>query len=174
MKKFVLIAAALTLSLASFAQENGTDRGQRGGRPERPDEATMIKMRTERMVEELGLDEAQGTKLLELNQKYPHAMMGPGGPGGPGMGRPQRDGQRPEAKGDTPKNQKDKKVKKDKKDKNEKPQMTENQMEQMKADREAYEAGLKEILTEEQFKTWQEKGNRPPRGGRPGERPDVS
>ena len=84
MKKFVLIAAALTLSLASFAQENGTDRRQRGGRPERPDEATMIKMRTERMVEELGLDEAQGAKLLELNQKYPQAMMGPGGPGGPG------------------------------------------------------------------------------------------
>ena len=51
MKKFVLIAAALTLSLASFAQENGTDRRQRGGRPERPDEATMIKMRTERAPE---------------------------------------------------------------------------------------------------------------------------
>lgn len=160
MKKFVLIAAALTLSLASFAQENGADRRQRGGRPERPDEATMIKMRTERMVEELGLDEAQGTKLLELNQKYPHAMMGPGGPDGPGrgpgMGRP---------------------AKKSDKNKGERPELTEEQkerMKEMKADREAYEAGLKEILTEEQFKTWQEKGNRPPRGGRPGERPDVS
>ena len=160
MKKFVLIAAALTLSLASFAQENGTDRRQRGGRPERPDEATMIKMRTERMVEELGLDEAQGAKLLELNQKYPQAMMGPGGPGGPGRGPGMG---RPAKKGD--------------KNKGERPEPTEEQkerMKEMKADREAYEAGLKEILTEEQFKTWQEKGNRPPRGGRPGERPDVS
>ena len=112
------------------------------------------------MVEELGLDEAQGAKLLELNQKYPQAMMGPGGPGGPGrgpgMGRS---------------------AKKSDKNKGERPELTEEQkerMKEMKADREAYEAGLKEILTEEQFKTWQEKGNRPPRGGRPGERPDVS
>ena len=44
--------------------------------------------------------------------------------------------------------------------------MTEEQLNQMKADSEAYEAGLKEILTEEQFKTWQESRNRPPRGER--------
>ena len=54
----------------------------------------MIKMRTERMTKELGLNEEQSAKLLELNQKYPTAMFrghgGPGGPGRPGMERPRR------------------------------------------------------------------------------------
>ncbi len=139
MKKTMLIAAAvLTLSLAASAQ----GRGQRP-QGERPDEATMIKMRTERMTKELGLDEEQSAKLLELNQKYPTAMFrgngGPGGPGRPGMERPRRG---------------------NKKDGGERQELTEEQkkaMEEAKEAREAYETELKEILTEEQFKTWQEK-----------------
>lgn len=165
MKKAMLICASMALLLSSgaFAQGNG-QRPQR----ERPDEATMVKMRTERMVKELGLDETQEAKLLELNQKYPRMMMGgPGGPGGPGMGRPPMDGQRPDGEESGVKAKNSKKAKSDKKkDDGGRPQMTEEQMKQIKADREAYEAGLKEILTEEQFKTWQESRNRPPRGER--------
>lgn len=170
MKKAMLICASMALLLSSgaFAQGNGP-RPQR----ERPDEATMVKMRTERMVKELGLDEKQEAKLLELNQKYPRMMMG--GPGGPGMGRPPMDGQRPDGEESGVKAKNSKKAKPDrKKADGGRANMTEEQMNQMKADREAYEAGLKEILTEEQFKTWQESRNRPPRGERPERRPFAS
>ena len=169
MKKVLFITAmAFMLSIGAIAQENG------GTRRERPDEATMVKMRTERMVEQLGLDETQAGKLLELNQKYPRMMMGgsggPGGPGGPGrheMGRPPKDGQHQDGDDSGNTAQKTKKAKPErKKADGGRPNMTEEQMNQMKADREAYEAGLKEILTEEQFKTWQESRNRPPRGER--------
>lgn len=202
-KNLLIIAAALAFSVCAFAQGYGQrPQGQR------PDEATMIKMRTDRMVQQLGLDEAQAEKLLELNKKYPTAMFGrPGGPGmggpgpGPGMGRPPRGGQRPDqdmTQGqDQAKDQenkadgkKDKKSRKNKKGgKPEKanvqaqsegqaqpeggrpergrPELTEEQkkaFEEARAAREAYEAGLKEILTEEQFKTWQESRNRRPQG----------
>ena len=69
MKKTLLITTALLLTVMAFAQ------GNRQGF-QRPDEATMVKMRTERMAQQLGLDETQTAKLLELNQKYPNAMMG--------------------------------------------------------------------------------------------------
>ncbi|MBR1927274.1 MAG: DUF4890 domain-containing protein [Bacteroidales bacterium] len=146
-KALFLAAAALALSLGAYAQENG--RRQRG---ERPDEATMIKMRTERMTQQLGLDETQSAKVLELNQKYPNVMSGgPGGPGrpGPGMGRPPR-GERPRG---------------------ERPQLTEDQkkaFEEARAAREAYEAELKEILTDDQFQTWKESQQRRPEGRGPG------
>ena len=146
MKKVLcLTIAALALTLGAYAQENG--QRQRG---ERPDEATMVKMRTERMVKELGLDATQEAKLLELNQKYPHVMMGPGGPGrdghgGPGMGRPPKD----DNNGD---------------------KSREDRMKEIQAEREAYDAGLKEILTEDQYNTWQENRDKRPQG-RPHGRP---
>ena len=166
MKKILLLIVAASLSMAAFAQDNG----QRQGR-ERPDEATIIKLRTERMIKMLGLDETQGARLLELNKKYPNVgMRGPGGPGGPGMGRPPRNPEGQGAEGNT--DAKVKKGKKDKKgDKGERPELTEEQkqkMEQARQESEAYEAELKKILTEEQFKTWQESRNRPPQGRGPG------
>lgn len=188
MKKTLLFtAAALMLSAGAFAQEYSGQRPQRG---ERPDEATMIKMRTERMAKEYGLNEAQTAKLLELNQKYPN-VMGPGmrGPGGSGMGRP-RDGQRPDgenvgSKSDDSKAaaKKAKKSKKNKKSDGDEsdtqarpeggkpgvpPGMTEERMKEMEAAREAYETELKGILTEAQFKTYQENKNRRPQGRGPG------
>ena len=45
--------------------------------------------------------------------------------------------------------------------------MSEEQIQEMQKAREAYEAELKEILTEDQFKTWKENQNRRPQG-RPG------
>lgn len=170
MKKTLLISAtALMLSVCAFAQGNG----QRPPR-EKPDEATMVKMRTEHMVKQLELDETQAAKLLELNQKYPQMMMGGpgghGGPGGPGMGRPPR-GQSQDGNVSGDKDKDSKKAKQARKNnQEERPQLTEEQKKEMDAAREAYEAGLKEILTEEQFKTWQEQGNRHPQGGRPGGR----
>lgn len=181
MKKSLLIAAALMLTISAFAQENNRRQGF-----QRPDEATMIKMRTDRMVQELGLDETQAAKLLELNQKYPNAMRGPGmrGPGGPGgqrMGMPQGEPGNEQNVSDDKSVKKAKKARKAKKSENAEaqpegrpqggrpgmPRLTEEQMKEMQAAREAYENELKEILTEDQFKTYKENQNRRPQG-RPG------
>ncbi len=184
MKKSLLIAAALMLTISAFAQENNRRQGF-----QRPDEATMIKMRTDRMVQELGLDETQAAKLLELNQKYPNAMRGPGmrglgGPGGQRMGMPQGEPGNEQNVSDDKSVKKAKKAKKARKAKKSEnaeaqpegrpqggrpgmPRLTEEQMKEMQAAREAYENELKEILTEDQFKTYKENQNRRPQG-RPG------
>ena len=61
--------AVLMLGIVANAQGH---RGSWQDRPqrERPDEATMIQERTDRMAEKYGLDEAQKAKLLELNKTY--------------------------------------------------------------------------------------------------------
>ena len=86
MKKLMIMAVmALALSLNANAQQDAPQMGQRMDRSE------MIKMRTEAMAKEYGLDEAQQKKLLELNKQYPEAMPRMGMRGGgprPGMGRP--------------------------------------------------------------------------------------
>ena len=147
----------------------------------------MVKMRTDRIVQELGLDETQAAKLLELNQKYPRAMMG-----GPGMRGPRMDG-RGNGQGanqDEGTVKKEKKARKNKKAKDAEegsqvqpeeggrpampPGMDESKLKEMQDAREAYENELKEILTEDQFKTYQENKNRRPQGrgpGGPGGRP---
>ena len=174
MKKTLLIAAAaLSLSVAAAAQ--GFGQRPQGGRP---DEATMIKMRTERMTQQLGLNEEQSTKLLELNQKYPNAMFGgpgvPGGPGGPGMGRPPR-GPRPDEnvaqgndKDEKAANPKKNKKRDKKRDKKPDAGRDDARMNEFQTNREAYEAELKQILTEEQFKTWQESRIQRQQGRGPG------
>ena len=56
-----MIAAVMFTSVA-MAQD------KQGKRPERKmDKAEMVKFRTDRMVKEYGLDDAQAQKLLELN-----------------------------------------------------------------------------------------------------------
>ena len=172
MKRILLFTvAALMITTSLAAQENGDGRRQHR---ERPDEATMIKMRTERMAQQLGLDETQTAKLLELNQKYPNAMMGgPGGPGGPGMRRPAREPRNDQnVTDDNTGGKKAKKAKKAKRaegdDNGNVKNAREDSMNEMKATMEAYENELKGILTEEQFKTWQENRNRRPEGRGPG------
>ena len=86
-KTLLVITAALLLCVSAFAQWENRGQGF-----QRPDEATLIKMRTDWMVRELSLNETQAEKLLELNQKYPNALRP--GQGGPGMGRARRE--RPE------------------------------------------------------------------------------
>jgi len=101
MKKLMMIAVmAVALSLNANAQQENPQMGQRMDRSE------MIKMRTEAIAKQYGLDEAQQEKLLELNKQYPEAMprmgMRGGGPrhgmgnrsGGP-QGAPGENGQRP-------------------------------------------------------------------------------
>ena len=185
-KSLLIIAAALMLSVSAFAQ---WDNGGQGF--QRPDPAVMIQMRTDRMVQEQGLDEAQAAKLLELNQKYPNAMMGGRGPRMNGRRNGQEVNQ-DEANQETT-GKKAKKAKKNKKAEAETqvepqeggrpampPGMDEEKIKEMQSAAEAYEAELKEILTEDQYKTYQENKNRRPQGGpggpggpggRPGGRP---
>ena len=184
-KSLLVIAAALMLSVSAFAQWGNGGEGF-----QRPDPAVMIQMRTDRMVQELGLNETQAAKLLELNQKYPNAMFGGRGPRMNGR----RDGQnvnQDEANQETT-GKKAKKAKKNKKAEAETqvepqegrpgmpPGMDEEKVKEMQSDAEAYDAELKEILTEDQYKTYQENKNRRPQGGpggpggpggRPGGRP---
>ena len=150
-KSLFVITAALLLSICAFAQEN-----RRQGF-ERPDEATMLKMRTDRMARELGLDEAQTAKLLELNQKYPNTMMGPrmGEQGRPGMGRPPREGMNDQNATEENAPKKDRKARKA-----EEKKAQEAQIKEMEAAMEAYENELKGILTDDQYKTYQENKNR--------------
>ena len=150
-KSLFVIAAALLLSICAFAQENCRQGF------ERPDEATMLKMRTDRMARELGLDEAQTAKLLELNQKYPNTMMGPrmGEQGRPGMGRPPREGMNDQNATEENAPKKDRKARKA-----EEKKAQEAQIKEMEAAMEAYENELKGILTEEQIKKYQENKNR--------------
>ena len=158
MKKIVLMMVALLSMTAVQAQENDNNLNQqqfRGPRQMTPEQMT------ERMTNDLKLTDEQKTKVLALNKEYEQVISGPGmrGP------RPQRpDGE----SGATA--QKDQK-------RPERPQLTDEQREEMKQrmeKRQEYEKKLKEILTEDQYKQYQE--SRPGRrgfgrgfgGGRPG------
>jgi len=178
MKKALFItAAALMLCISAGAQQRDTTRGRRP-MGDRIDAAKMIQERTDRMVEKYGLDEAQATKLLELNKKYPGHMMEPGmrgphnhgGHGGPGM-RGQRPGTRPD--GQTPR---DTMARRGRPDMNGRPQMSEEQTQKMKEQMEkmrkemeesrtAYNNELKDILTDKQFQAYQEDLQKAPQRG---------
>ena len=163
MKKMMMaIAAAMMMSTGVMAQD-GPQPGDRG--PRRFDPAEMMKQRTERMVQEYGLNEEQAQKLLALNTDFAEKMpmMGRGHRGGMRGGRPQagerqRDRQepadttmRPAPRGD-------------------RPQMSREEMEKVFED---YNAGIEKIFTAEQFKKYKEnmEQRRPqgPRGRRGGD-----
>lgn len=160
MKKVLMIAAlAVAFSSSAMAQEDNTE-----GR--RMDSNEMAKRRTEMMVEKYGLNDAQKEKLLELNTKFALPMpMGPGGGPGRHMGPPpgangqeaqqgQENNNRPEARpgqrgGRGPGFGR--------------PQFDPEKMKE-------YEAGLKEIMTPEQYEKYQtDRQNRPQRRPRPQE-----
>lgn len=140
MKKTIIITmAALMLGIVANAQGN---RGSWQDRPqrERPDEATMIQERTDRMAEKYGLDEAQKAKLLELNKKYSFRM------------------ERPDHKRDTTKfgnedRQHERMRQKPALDEKKKLEF-EARMKEMQSRREAYEEALKGILTEDQYQAY--------------------
>ncbi len=156
MKKILLTMVALLSLTAVQAQESDNKQQFRGPRQMTPEQMT------ERMSENLKLTDEQKTKVLELNKEYEKVLAGPGmrGP------RPQRrDGE----SGATAQNEQKRP---------ERPQMTEEQRQEMQKrmeQRQEYEKKLKEILTEDQYKQYQESrsqrrgfGRGPGRGGRRG------
>jgi len=159
MKKIVFaIATALMMSMSAMAQD--AEQAQRGERRQL-NGTEMIQNRTNETVKKYGLSEEQAAKLLELNTKYADKM-GPRMAGGPrgqrGAGfqgkRPQpqqgdsisREGRRGFGGGN---------------------------LEEMRKNREAYDAELKGILTPEQYEAYQadRKQMRGRRGNPGGQRP---
>ena len=154
MKKIVLMLVALLSMTAVQAQKSEKNNEQqfRGPRQMTPEAMT------ERMTNDLKLTDEQKTKVMELNKEYEKVIATPGMRGprpGRGNGEAQNGQQRPE-----------------------RPQLTDEQREEMKQrmeKRQEYEKKLKEILTEDQYKQYQE--SRPGRrgfgrgfgGGRPGQ-----
>ena len=142
MRQFVIaFAAALCMSTAAMAETSLQDNKQHQQQmtPEQ-----RVQMRTDRMVERYGLNQEQAKKLQELNKEY-QGKMGPrhrhGGPRPDGQRPPrdfkeQKDGQQPqhrEGRG---------------------PRPNAEMMQQMKADREAYNEKLSKIMTPEQYEKY--------------------
>lgn len=134
MKRLIMtLATALVLVASANAQDDNRTRERR-----QMDPAKMIQMRTEHTAKQYNLDEAQTAKLLDLNTKYSQTMFrGMGQRGGQGMRQGQRGGQRG--------------------------QMTDEQRaefqkrrEEMQKQMEAYNTELKSIMTEEQYKKYQD------------------
>lgn len=152
MKKILLTMVAILSLTAVQAQES--DKQQfRGPRQMTPEQMT------ERMSDNLKLTDEQKTKVLALNKEYEKVIAGPG------MRAPRPQNTDGESGATTQQNQQ----------RPERPQITDAQREEMKQrmeKRKEYEEKLKEILTEDQYKKYQESrpGRRGFGGGRPGGR----
>ena len=156
MKKFVMTMVALLTMTAAVAQnnDNGNNGQRREFRRQTPEEMT------NRLSEQLKLTEDQKTKVLALNKEYKDVLRGPG------MGRGPR-GPRPDGQSGASQQRP------------ERPQMTDAQKAEMQKNmekRKEYNEKLKNILTDDQFKKYQERWHRGrhhggPRGPRPGNGP---
>lgn len=165
MKKIVMTMVALLTMTTAMAQNN--ENGQRRGfQRQTPEEMT------NRMADQLKLDDKQKSKVLDLNKEYEGVLGGPGmgrgfgrgqgGPGGPGGFQGGQQGQRPQLT-------------------EEQRAEMQKQMQQRMEQRQEYEKKLKDILTDDQYKTYQEQqqqrrgrgGFGGPRGPR-GQRPDMN
>ena len=147
------MVALLTMTAAVAQDNNSENRQRREFKKPTPEEMTT------RMTESLKLDDKQQKKVLELNKEYENVLGGPGM--GRGFGRGQR-GLRPDGQTGASQNNNNQQ-------RPERPQMTEEQrakMQQMMEKRQEYNKKLKEILTDDQYKTYQEQNRR--RGGRGG------
>ena len=148
MKKIVMTMIALLTMTAAVAQNN--ENGQR--RFQRPTPEDM----TNRMADQLKLDDKQKSKVLDLNKEYESVLMGgmgrgfgrgQGGPGGQGGFQGGQQGQRPQLT-------------------DEQRAEMQKQMQQRQEKRQEYEKKLKEILNDDQFKTYlEQKKQRRGRGG---------
>lgn len=131
MKKFLLsIVMLLTLATTVMAQGFG---GQRNRQQMNPEE--MLQRRTEMMAEMLGLSEEQKAAVYELNKKQAEQMRGQGQRQGQGQrGNRGNRGQRPEANDS----------------------VKDGQRGGMQSFMAEYNNELKKILTEEQYKKYEE------------------
>ena len=154
MKKIVMTMVALLTMTAAVAQNNENGERREFKKPT-PEEMT------NRMAESLKLDDKQKDKVLELNKEYESVLMG-----GPGMGRGFGRGQRgPRPDGETGATQNNDQQR----PRPQLPELTDEQKAQMKQQmekRQEYDKKLQKILTDEQYKTYQEQHQR--RGGRGG------
>jgi len=154
MKKIVMTMVALLTMTAAVAQD-GEKRERREFKKPTPEEMT------NRMSDQLKLDDKQKAKVLKLNKEYEGVLMG-----GPGMGRGMGKGPRgPRPDGETGATQKND----EQKQRPQRPELTDEQKAKMKENmekRQEYDKKLKDILTDEQYKTYQEQHQR--RGGRGG------
>lgn len=143
MKKiFLTMVMAVVMTGVAFAQQDNNNQRRK------PNTEQMAQHMTEQMVKQYGLDSKQEASLLKLNKEYAGKMpmMGgprPGGrPGGQGMKGGQRGGMRPDSA------------------MNNRPRPSKEEMEknfkEMKANREAYNAEVKKIMTKKQYKQFTE------------------
>ena len=164
MKKIVMTMVALLTMTTAMAQNN--ENGQRRGfQRQTPEEMT------NRMADQLKLDDKQKSKVLDLNKEYESVLMdgmgrgfgrGQGGPGGAGGFQGGQQGQRPQLT-------------------DEQRAEIQKQMQQRQEKRQEYEKKLKEILNDDQFKTYQEQQQQQRRGrggfggpgGPRGQRPNM-
>lgn len=163
MKRLVLaIMAGMMMTATCFAQNNN-DAQQR---PPRMDKNEMIKMRTDRMVSEYGLNETQAAQLKDLNTNFADKLPYMGGPrqmgqrGRNGNGRGMRQGQNTDSNSGASEQVRQRPSREE----------MEARMKEMRENMEAYNVELKKILTEEQFKKYQENSSRRMGGPRPGGR----
>ena len=149
MKRLVMaIMAGMMMTATCFAQNNDAQQ-----RPQRMDKNEMIKMRTDRMVSEYGTNFAD---------KLPY-MGGPrqmGQRGRNGNGRGMRQGQNADGNSGASEQVRQRPSREE----------MEARMKEMRENMDAYNAELKKILTEEQFKKYQENSSRRMGGPRPGGR----
>ena len=137
-KYFVTMIAAVMVCTNAMAQDAQNEQRQ----DRKFDKTEMIKHRTDETVSRYKLSDKQAKQLLELNTKYADKM-GPRGPrhhGHHGAGRPPMPpkddkAQRPEPPKDDSKMQERRK--------------------EMEANMKAYDAELKKILTDDQYKNYQ-------------------
>lgn len=145
MKKMVLaMVASIMMSMVAMAQDGEKKEARKFDRTE------MVKQRTDMTVKRLGLNEEQAAKLLELNTRYMGKM------GGPMMGRGQRPGRMNKADLQTARSHEkvDSLKPFEKKDSLQRPGGRMRSMEDGRKVREAYDAELKQILTQEQYEQY--------------------
>lgn len=138
-KTIVTMMVALLVGTTAMAQDSQNEQRH----PGKFDKTEMIKHRTDETVSRYNLNEKQAKKLLELNTKYADKMMPRGhrrhghhGAGRPPMPPKDEKTQRPEPPKDGSKMQERRK--------------------EMEATMKAYDSELKKILTDDQYKSYQE------------------
>ncbi len=131
--------ALATTGMALAQQGDNKERGQR------PDPAQMAQRMTEQMAQRYGLDDKQQANILELNKQYAPKMpmMRGGRPGGrPGMRGDRPGGMRRDSTM-APRQRPSK-------------EEMEKRFQEMRANREAYNAEVKKIMTTDQYKKFTE------------------
>ncbi len=139
--KSIFLSLALCLSLTAAAQ-NSDKKGSKAPKQMTPEQVT------NQMATQLNLSEDQKTKVLALNNQYKDIVGRGPGMGGP---RPPKGGQKADNQNQQAGQQQGSRP--------ELPQMSDSQKQQMKQhmqQRKAYEKQLKQILTDDQYKKYQQ------------------